>query len=270
MASRCIFSCAHRTRGDIRCATCGSRSAAGQTPRDRFRHLLYFATCTHDRVYLINAQYDCFQITIEGEPFVRAQLDAGQWRVSAGRAHGQFRNDAQCRAAPARAARVDGHVRAQCAQDQRRSRLPINPADEPDIISLGEIDAMLQIAERLDRGTFVGMLGDRTLGEEPAHPVRMLGESAYLPMGPMRAAGDAAPSGDFHAGSVPRRSNHYHVVFAPLADFSATPGRRARRGGVRCRSSATPRCSITIAAAIRTIGSIFSTSGANADTGAAA
>ena len=99
------------------------RLALGRRPnaRDRFRHLLYFATCTHDRVYLIDAQYECFQITIEGEPFVRAQLDAGNGGVPDGRAHGQFRSDAQRRAPPARAPRVDGYVRAQCAQDQRRS-----------------------------------------------------------------------------------------------------------------------------------------------------
>ena len=36
------------------------RLALGRSPnaRDRFRHLLYFATCIHDRVYLIDAQYD--------------------------------------------------------------------------------------------------------------------------------------------------------------------------------------------------------------------
>jgi len=45
----------------------------------------------------------------------------------------------------------------------------INPRVVPDIVSLGRIDAMLNIAQRLDRGAFVGVLADRTLGHEPVH-----------------------------------------------------------------------------------------------------
>jgi predicted LPLAT superfamily acyltransferase len=64
----------------------------------------------------------------------------------------------------------------------------INPHLKSDIVSLGRIDAMLNIAERLDHGAFVGVLGDRTLGREPVQAVTVLGERAYLPTGPMRAA----------------------------------------------------------------------------------
>ena len=82
------------------------------------------------------------------------------------------------------------------------------------------------IAERLDRGAFVGMLGDRTLGDEPVQAVTLLGERAYLPTGPMRAAAILRRPVIFMVGLY-RGKNHYHVVFAPLADFSATsPGSR--------------------------------------------
>jgi predicted LPLAT superfamily acyltransferase len=91
---------------------------------------------------------------------------------------------------------------------------------------LGHIDAMLRLAERLDRGAFVGILGDRTLGEEPVHEVTILGERAYLPTGPMRAAAILRRSVIFMAGLY-RGGNHYHVVFEPVADFSAvTPKSR--------------------------------------------
>src|SRR5882757_8710757 len=96
----------------------------------------------------------------------------------------------------------------------------INPRSKPDIISLGHVDAMLRIAERLDRGAFVGMLGDRTLGDEPVHEVTILGEHAYLPTGPMRAAAILRRSVIFMVGLY-RGGNHYHVVFEPVADFSA-------------------------------------------------
>jgi predicted LPLAT superfamily acyltransferase len=98
----------------------------------------------------------------------------------------------------------------------------INPAAKPDVISLGHIDAMLHVAERLDRGAFVGMLGDRTLGEEPVHEVTVLGERAYLPTGPMRAAAILRRSVIFMAGLY-RGGNRYHVVFANIADFSQVP-----------------------------------------------
>jgi predicted LPLAT superfamily acyltransferase len=98
----------------------------------------------------------------------------------------------------------------------------INPHLKSDIISLGRIDAMLKVAERLDRGGLVGVLGDRTLGREPVQEVTLLGERAYLPTGPMRAAAILRCPVFFMAGLY-RGKNHYHVVFEPVADFSSTP-----------------------------------------------
>ncbi len=199
------------------------RLALGRRPnaRDRFRHLLYFATCTHDRVYLIDAQYECFHITIEGEPLVRAQLDAGNGAFLLGAHMGSFE---MMRSVGRRqpGLRVSMAMYEHNARKIKAVLSAVNPADAPDIIALGQVDAMLQIAERLDRGALVGMLGDRTLGDEPAHPVRILGETAYLPTGPMRAAAILRRSVIFMLGLY-RGGNHYHVVFAPLADFSATP-----------------------------------------------
>ena len=107
----------------------------------------------------------------------------------------------------------------------------INPQLKSDIVSLGRIDAMLNIAERLDRGAFVGVLGDRTLGGEPVQAVTLLGERAYLPTGPMRAAAILRCPVFFMAGLY-RGKNNYHVVFVPVADFSATRA-GARRVAVR-------------------------------------
>jgi predicted LPLAT superfamily acyltransferase len=97
----------------------------------------------------------------------------------------------------------------------------INPRHVPDTIVLGQIDAMLKIAERLDRGAFVGVLGDRTLGREPVQAVTLLNERAYLPTGPMRAAALLRCPVFFMAGLY-RGKNRYHVVFERIADFSAT------------------------------------------------
>jgi predicted LPLAT superfamily acyltransferase len=103
----------------------------------------------------------------------------------------------------------------------------INPRVVRTSSPLGRIDSMLNIAERLDHGAFVGVLGDRTLGREPVQAVTLLGERAYVPTGPMRAAA---------------------ILRCPVYSWSAcTAARtisrriRARRGFLRRRSAAARR-----------------------------
>jgi predicted LPLAT superfamily acyltransferase len=203
------------------------RRALGRAPRarDRFRHVLNFATTIHDRVYLINEQYDTFTITIEGEYLMRAQVDLGRGAFLIGAHMGSFEVIGSL-------GRRQPGIQVSMAMYEDNARkintilAAINPKAKPDIISLGHFDAMLRIAERLDRGAFVGMLGDRTLGDEPVHEVTILGERAYLPTGPLRAAAILHRSVIFMAGLY-RGGNHYHVVFEPVADFSGvTPKSR--------------------------------------------
>jgi predicted LPLAT superfamily acyltransferase len=208
------------------------RRALGRMPRarERFRHVLNFATTIHDRVYLINEQFDTFEITIEGESFMRTQVELGHGAFLLGAHMGSFEVIGSI------GRRQPGlHVSMAMYEDNARKinaiLAAINPKAKADIISLGHIDAMLRIAERLDLGAFVGMLGDRTLGDEPMHEVTILGERAYLPTGPMRAAAILRRSVIFMVGLY-RGGNRYHVVFAPVADFSAvTP--KSRDAAVR-------------------------------------
>jgi len=196
------------------------RRALGREPRarDRFRHILYFATTIHDRVYLINEKYDAFRITIEGEALMHEQVAIGSGAFLMGAHMGSFE-------VPGSVGRRRPGLQVSMAMYEDNARkinsilAAINPAATPDIISLGHLDAMLKIAERLDRGAFVGILADRTLGEEPVHEVAILGGRAYLPIGPMRAAAILRRSVIFMVGLY-RGGNHYHVVFEPVADFS--------------------------------------------------
>jgi predicted LPLAT superfamily acyltransferase len=203
------------------------RRALGREPHagDRFRHVLNFATTIHDRVYLINEQYDTFKITIDGESLMRAQVALGHGAFLMGAHMGSFEVIGSI-------GRRQPGLQVSMAMYEDNARkinailAAINPKAKTDIISLGHIDAMLRIAERLDQGAFVGMLGDRTLGDEPVHEVMILGERAYLPTGPMRAAAILRRSVFFMLGLY-RGGNRYHVVFEPIADFSqATPSSR--------------------------------------------
>src|SRR5579859_917928 len=207
--------CARRESRRYLCRALGREPRA----RDRFRQILYFATAIHDRVYLINERYETFRITIEGEALMREMSRRGTGAFLMGAHMGSFEVIGSV------GRRNPGlHVSMAMYEDNARKfnsiLAAINPDANPDVIPLGHLDAMLRIAERLDRGAFVGLLGDRTLGEEPVHAVTLLGERAYLPTGPMRAAAILRRSVIFMVGLY-RGGNHYHVVFEPVADFSA-------------------------------------------------
>lgn len=115
--------------------------------------------------------------------------------------------------------------------DHQASKLTrLFPGDDsvqlPEIISLGQLEAMLRIRDCLDAGKFVGMLADRSIGEAPAQLVSFLGHPALFPSGPMRAAAALRRPVIFMTGLY-RGANRYHVVFRPLADFSQpSPGGR--------------------------------------------
>jgi len=199
------------------------RLALGRPPRmsECFRHVLYFATCIHDRVYLVNEQYEGFRCTVEGAALMQAQFDAGRGAFLMGAHLGSFevmasvgRRQAGLQVTMAMYEHNAHKINAMLAAIGRRGK--------PDIISLGQIDAMLRIAQRLDGGAFVGVLADRTLGEEPVQRVSLLGHEAWLPTGPMRAAAILRRPVIFMAGLY-RGGNRYHVVFEPIADFSAVP-----------------------------------------------
>jgi predicted LPLAT superfamily acyltransferase len=199
------------------------RLALGRPPsaRDRFRQILSFATTIHDRVYLINEQFELFNITLEGEDLVRAQSDSGRGALLMGAHMGSF-EVMHSLGRRRRGLEVAMAMYEENARKINATLAAINPHLVSDIVPLGRIDAMLNIAERLDRGAFVGVLGDRTLGHEPVQAVTLLGERAYLPTGPMRAAAILRCPVFFMAGLY-RGRNNYHVVFERVADFSSTP-----------------------------------------------
>jgi predicted LPLAT superfamily acyltransferase len=208
------------------------RLALGRRPsaRDRFRQILSFATTIHDRVYLISGQFEIFNITLEGEALMLAQSETGRGALLMGAHMGSF-EVMHSLGRRQRGLEVTMAMYEENARKINATLAAINPHLVSDIVSLGRIDAMLNIAERLDRGAFVGVLGDRTLGREPVQAVSLLGERAYLPTGPMRAAAILRCPVFFMAGLY-RGKNNYHVVFERVADFSATPA-GARNVAVR-------------------------------------
>jgi predicted LPLAT superfamily acyltransferase len=200
------------------------RRALGREPhaRDRFRLIMSFATSIHDRIYLLAERYQLFDVSLQGEPLMEAVVAGGGGAILMGAHMGSFE-----------VLRWIGEQRSGLGlamtmyEDNARKvnamLSALAPRNPPEIIAVGSIDSMLRIRARLDQGALVGMLADRSFGDEGVLPVTFLGATAYLPTGPMRAAAMLRRRVIFMLGLY-RGGNRYHVVFEPLADFSATPG----------------------------------------------
>jgi predicted LPLAT superfamily acyltransferase len=207
------------------------RRALGREPRagDRYRLILSFATVIHDRLFMLTGHHALFEVSLEGEARMREVVAQGGGALLFGAHMGSFE---VLRAVGARRSGLD--VAMAMYEDNARKLNAVMAAaevhDPPEIIALGHVDAMLKVRERLDRGALVGVLADRTLGDEATLPVSFLGATARLPLGPMRAAALLRRRVFFMLGLY-RGGCRYHLIFEPLADFSNT-SRSARTAAV--------------------------------------
>lgn len=202
----------------------GSRAYLGRIlPRparwwDIYRHFFCFAATIHDRVYLLNQRFDLFDIQVHGEPLMQELLADGEGLFLIGAHMGSFesiralgRHHAGMKVAMA--------MYEENARKINRMLAAINPAAQQDVIGLGRIDSMLQIKEQLEQGTLVGMLADRTLGDDSVLAVPLLGDAAHLPVGPFRMAAILRRPVVFMTGLY-LGGNRYEIHFEQLADFS--------------------------------------------------
>ena len=192
--------------------------------REVYRHLLTFATTIHDRIYLMNERHDLFDIRLDGEELVESALAQGNGALLIGAHLGSFEVIRSAgRAQPA--LRIAVAMFEDNAQRISATLAAINPAARPDVISLGRIDAMLKIRDRLDDNGMVGILADRTLLRDAGASIRrleFLGAPAAFPVGPLRMAAMLKRPVLFMTGLY-RGGNRYDIHFEPLADFSGLP-----------------------------------------------
>jgi predicted LPLAT superfamily acyltransferase len=195
---------------------CLNRSAGW---RDRYRHVLNFSTTVHDRVFLLNDQFDRFQIEHFGTERLHEEYSRGRGVLLLGAHLGSFE---VLRAL----VRKNPHLKMtmamypENAQRINRALTAINPHAMQDIISLGTLDAMLAINRKLDEGAFVGLLADRAVGPNQYQALPFLGAPAQFPMGPFRLALMLKRPVYFMTG-IYRGGNRYEVHFECLEDFSA-------------------------------------------------
>lgn len=186
--------------------------------RDLYRHFFTFAATIHDRVYLVNRRFDMFEIAVYGEDALRKLLAEGNGLFLIGAHLGSFE---VIRAL----AHKDTDLRVAMVMHEDNAKkinamlAAINPEAMQDIIGLGNVDAMLKVSERLDDGCVVGILADRTTGNDTLYPVQILGADAKLPGGPFRMAALLRRPVVFMTGLY-LGGNRYAIHFDVLADFS--------------------------------------------------
>ena len=191
--------------------------------RQLFRHFLSFASVIHDRVYLVNDRFELFDIRIYNEALIDAIMADGQGVFLLGAHMGSFEVlRAIGRKQPG--LRVAMVMYEENARKINAALSAINPNALQDIIALGHVDSMIQVHELLAHGTVVGMLGDRSLGNDKTRAVDFLGASAELPLGPFRMAAIMKRPVLFMTGLY-RGGNRYDIHFETLADFSAVAPR---------------------------------------------
>ena len=188
---------------------------------DLYKHFFCFASTIHDRIYLINRRFDLFDIDIQGKDIINPLIDANKGILLMGAHLGSFE------VMRAIGRQLPGLNVAMVMHEDNAQKInsilsAINPEASMDIIPLGHIDSMLQLQQRLDEGMLVGMLSDRTLGDEPMAKVELLGDTAAIPTGPFRMAALLRRPVVFMVGLY-MGDNRYQVHFETLADFSEIP-----------------------------------------------
>ncbi|MEQ1602534.1 MAG: acyl-CoA synthetase [Methylophilaceae bacterium] len=186
--------------------------------RDLYQHFFTFAATIHDRVYLVNRRFDLFDFEVHGLDTLNDLLANGKGLFLMGAHLGSFE-------AIRALGRKDPNLRVVMVMHEDNAKkinamlTAINPEAALDIIGLGHIDSMIKLQERLDEGYVVGMLGDRTPGNDPLYPVQILGTEASLPSGPFRLAALLKRPVVFMTGLY-MGGNRYSIHFEALADFS--------------------------------------------------
>ncbi len=221
----------------------------GRAPgwRARYRHFLHFASVVHDRLFLSAGHLARFDIHIEGETHVRSALANGRGLILLGAHFGSF--EVLRAGLASREALPDLNVLMYVDNAANSNRIFDNARRQGvNIIPLGHPDSLMRAMECLQRGEMLGILGDRTLGQDKIVRVPFMGAPAAFPQAPwLLASLSQAPVALFFG--IYEGGNRYTIRFEAFADRIDLPrGQRsehcatlatrfAQRLEAQCRSS---------------------------------
>jgi predicted LPLAT superfamily acyltransferase len=184
--------------------------------RDVFRHYHSFASVAYDRVFFLKDRFAEFDVQIDGEDILREALDAGEGCLLIGAHMGSFE-------ALRALGRDKVRVNLVMYEDNARNVITVSKAIDPSladaVIPLGKLDSMLQVAQRLNRGEWIGVLADRALDREGMVTASFFGDPAAFPASPFRIAAMLKRPVVLMAGLY-LGGNRYHLYFERLIEQS--------------------------------------------------
>ncbi len=185
---------------------------------DVYRHFLTFGSCVLDRVFLLNNQIAQYDVRIHGEEILRDIEQRGGGCILFGAHIGSFE---VTRAVGRRRGNlpVSLLMYEENARKIRSALAAINPQLETEVIGLGRANSLIAVAERLDRGHFIGLLADRNIDGTDMVRYPFLGAPAAFPRGPFRLAMLLRRPIVMMVGLY-RGGRTYEVFFEPLADVT--------------------------------------------------
>ncbi|MBO1324793.1 acyltransferase [Acetobacter sp. TBRC 12305] len=208
------------------------RRVLGREPSWRliWRHIHSYALMTLDRLFILDDKVASPPMSIRGTDAVVAALDQGRGCILLGAHIGSFDALRSVVRASPRQLSLKILMYRQHTGDATRLIEALDPGYESILITLGQPDTMLRVAESLQAGDIVAILGDRAHDMGRSLPVSVLGRDAPLPTGPFRIAAITGAPVVLFSG-LRCADGHYDIRFESLVDRLELKGPRAGQAG---------------------------------------
>jgi predicted LPLAT superfamily acyltransferase len=151
-------------------------------PRAVYRHLLCFAQCTLDRLFLLQGRTQYFEVATHGEESLVGLRDQKRGAILLGSHLGSF----EAMRARGDSASIPIHIVVDFHNSRMINELleKVDPGKHARVIEAPphSVDFVFKIKELIERGELVAILGDRA-GQGAAAEVNFLGGKARFPTG---------------------------------------------------------------------------------------
>ena len=192
---------------------------------DVFRHFHCFAATILDRLYLLRAKFEHFDVTLHQREIPHWQLEKGKGCILLGSHLGSFevlRSLGVTRDFPLK-------VLMNVEHNEKITRFldHLNQEIASTVIVPDRPETLLRVKESLDAGFLIGMLGDRVSGEGKSTRCQFLGAPATFPAGPILLAAIMRCPVILFFGLY-RGGNRYEIEFEHFAqEINLDRGHRA-------------------------------------------